>query len=381
MSQEDLHTADVKVSEKKLEPASGKKTVQRREWIDYARGIATLLVVFGHVAAGFKNVAHNGAPLDINYLPFELTSVVYYARMPLFFIISGIYIRRSFEKRGLAPFARNKFDTIFYPYLIWATIQFIFQLIGYQYGVSNSPREAADILYLFVRPDQMDQFWFLYALFSTSMVYALLVHFAKFSSKQILAIASLLYIVFYYLPNEAFLFGFKYVCKFLFYLSLGDLTASYLLNEKNRPLFASLKVTAILVGLFVLIRYIMTAYDIPEYEKDFFSWQNVMLLICIFTGLAMILNLSFAFEKFQILKWLKVVGTYSLYIYTMHIIINGIARYVILKLTNYQVPNLALYIVTALAIVLPIILYKLMNRAGLWFLYNPRKENAAVPVG
>ena len=69
----------------------------RMAWIDYLRGIAIVLVVYRHVLLGLQNsgMAPPSGFLDANIMFFSF-------RMPLFFILSGIFITGSLAKKTLA---------------------------------------------------------------------------------------------------------------------------------------------------------------------------------------------------------------------------------------------------------------------------------------
>ncbi len=345
-------------------------TSNRRGWIDYARGIAIIMVVFGHVSGGFIS-----SGLKINLFFHTLIQVIYYARMPLFFVISGIYIWNSYEKRGLKKFIEYKFSTILYPYFIWGGLQLGFQMVASYYNLSNTPRKITDFLFLLYKPHEIDQFWFLYVLFGVAALFALLRSYCNISKIQFLILGSLTYILFYYLPPTFYDFGIKTICKFLFYLALGDVISSYVLNPKNFEKLSSIKYLIIFALLYASIKTAMIRENIPEMETDFFSWQNALLLVSIFTGLGLILNVSFILERYQLFLWLRKIGKYSLYIYIMHNIVSGFSRIVLMKITNGQYTNLILYVVTGLAIGLPIAIYKMTNYFGLSFLYTPKKTN------
>jgi Fucose 4-O-acetylase and related acetyltransferases len=356
-------------------PATGLKQVSasRRDWMDYARGIAIILIVFGHLIGGFAQIRHQGEALDLDWTFYKVCEIIYYARMPLFFVISGIYIRNSLLKRGFKKFCRYKFDTIFYPYLVWASIQILFQYIGYRMQVSNTPRQPADFLKLLYDPHSTDQFWFLYTLFAVAIVYAVMVYYLKVNKAILLTVAATAYIVFYFLPDAFFIFGIKYVAKFFFYLVLGDIASAWFLNPQHARKFSSVKILLVLLGAFVLIKLVMNRMHITEDENDFFSLQNLLLISSIFIGMALILNISFILQRYHLIRWLSVIGKNSLYIYSMHIILGGLLRTVLLKATNYQYPNFSLYVVVILSILLPIAIIKLFNRMGFWWLYNPTK--------
>jgi uncharacterized membrane protein YcfT len=124
-----------------------KSPKNRYGWIDYARGIAITLIVFGHTGGGFIK-----AGAAINPWLLDICQSVYYSRMPLFFVVSGLFVQRSLAKRGLVSFARYKFSTILYPYLLWASVQLLIQIFSYQRGLANMPRTWADFARLFYDP-------------------------------------------------------------------------------------------------------------------------------------------------------------------------------------------------------------------------------------
>ena len=65
-------------------------TKSRYPWVDYLRGIAIMLVVYRHVLIGIQrsNLSVPQVLEDANMLFFSF-------RMPLFFILSGIFISGS----------------------------------------------------------------------------------------------------------------------------------------------------------------------------------------------------------------------------------------------------------------------------------------------
>lgn len=344
----------------------------RNGWIDYARGIAIIMVVVGHITGGFRKIQHDGFSLQVDYFLDEFFTLLYGARMPLFFVISGLFIENSFRKRRLPAFVSYKFSTILYPFLIWASIQLLFQLVGNKFGASATERSAKDFLFLFYQPHKLDQFWFLYVLFEVAVIYALLRHFFRLHRVVFLLIGITAYIVYYQIPDHLFIFGIKYVCKFLFYLALGNFISPYVLERSNQKHFASWGSTILLTALFFLLRFLMKYLGFTESEMDvrLFSFENFLLLAVVFAGLALILNVSFLLERLGVLTWLKTIGKYSLYIYCMHILTAGIARYLILKVTNYQFPSLSYYLLCAVSVLVPVMIAKMLNRYNLEFFFT-----------
>ena len=127
----------------------------RFNWVDIAKGIATLLVVYRHVLIGVKRSG-------IEIIPFllQLNEMVYSFRMPLFFILSGFFFAKSVAKRSRGEFSILKVRSLIYPYLVWAFIQVSLQIILSDY--SNSNRTIKDYSYILLQPRAIDQLWFLF---------------------------------------------------------------------------------------------------------------------------------------------------------------------------------------------------------------------------
>src|SRR5215207_4345054 len=96
---------------------------KRLEWVDYLRGIAIVLVVYRHALLGIER-SQVAVPQFLN----EANMIFYSFRMPLFFLLSGIFISRSLAKRSFRQLAGIKFEKLLYPYLIWTFLQVTLQI-------------------------------------------------------------------------------------------------------------------------------------------------------------------------------------------------------------------------------------------------------------
>jgi fucose 4-O-acetylase-like acetyltransferase len=127
----------------------------RQVWIDFARGIGVILVVYGHVLGGLipPHLFPDGP------LAQWMSYTLYTFHMPLFFFLAGLNVQHSLT-RGARPFLASKAWTIAYPYVLWSLIQgSVIMLISRN---ANIPITASDLMAIWYRP--MAQFWFLYAL-------------------------------------------------------------------------------------------------------------------------------------------------------------------------------------------------------------------------
>src|SRR6202035_3875273 len=72
----------------------------RLAWVDYLKGIAIVLVVYRHVLIGIQRYVAGqqakGTPIPDVPLYLEKANIIFFSfRMPLFFILSGIFISGS----------------------------------------------------------------------------------------------------------------------------------------------------------------------------------------------------------------------------------------------------------------------------------------------
>ena len=135
----------------------------RVQWIDATRGLAVLLVVFGHAAGGVIDSAGPGALGGLR----TLLVALYTFHMPLFFVLSGLF----FEQRaavGARLFVAGLIPSIVYPYFLWSIVQ-VSVIFALGALVNHPPGQyLATILSLAWQP--VAQFWFLHALFLIQFV-------------------------------------------------------------------------------------------------------------------------------------------------------------------------------------------------------------------
>jgi fucose 4-O-acetylase-like acetyltransferase len=125
----------------------------RTQWLDGAKGIGIMLVVYGHAARALY-------PGDTAPAWARMADRVIYAfHMPLFFLVAGLFVWPSLGK-GRARFAADKLQTIVYPYVLWSLIEGGLEVVFA--GEVNSPVGWRDLASIPVVP--IEQFWFLYVL-------------------------------------------------------------------------------------------------------------------------------------------------------------------------------------------------------------------------
>lgn len=136
---------------------------RRIRWIDVARGMAILLVVFGHAAGGLIDAAGKGSMPTLRYV----FLAIYTFHMPLFFLLSGMFFEQRMHK-GSGRFFSQLLITIAYPYFLWSIIQF--GLIFSLGSIVNHPAGQFFPTILALPWQSVSQFWFLQALFLINLL-------------------------------------------------------------------------------------------------------------------------------------------------------------------------------------------------------------------
>ena len=327
---------------------------KRLPWIDYAKAIAIILVVYRHVLIGFTR-----ADIEINQFLLLANEVVYTFRMPLFFILTGIFIRRSISKRGNRSFVRNKAITLLYPYFIWGGLQISLQVFLSDH--INADRSWIDYSYLLIRPRAIDQFWFLYAMFNTSVVFLLAFRIWKGRVGGLLLTGIALHCLSTWLIGVNVAYDVAY---YFLFIAIGDYLASFIFQEQRQPTFASFRLTLLLLPLFILSQWVWLHYE----KVNVFAFALIALVGC-----ALMLNLSFLLARYRVFPYLRVFGYHSLYIYIMHVIISAAVRVFLINVVGITHFGVLFALCLVLAVVLPIVIYNALLKMGGWFLFTPQK--------
>ncbi|UCJ09225.1 acyltransferase [Chitinophaga pendula] len=334
----------------------------RHAWIDYAKGIAILFVVYRHVIYG---LLYSG--VEINDTMMDANEMLYGFRMPLFFFLSGLFFSSSQRKYGPKNFAITKVNTLLYPYLLWCIIQLTLQIMFSEY--TNFKRDAGDYIDILIHPRTMLQQWYLFALFNTSVLYLFFSQVCRFKAPVQLLIGLALLSLKPYAGDISTLTD---VMMHYVFFALGDLAAPYFFREKILDSLTSAPKALLLLPVFIGIQY----YCMKHPGMNIYIYSAMAL----FGGLLVII-LSLLLAKHERLTILRTIGHYSLYIYLLHLGIVFLLRFMVLK-TGLQInmPLLTLFLVTA-GIYGSMLLYRVCIRLGMNFLFKgPFKQVNYTPV-
>lgn len=324
---------------------------KRLRWVDYAKGIGIFLVVLGHGLRGLVS----SSILSASPLTQAIDQWIYAFHMPLFFLLSGLFVERSLSK-PFQQFLKDKLRVIAYPYFVWSLLQSFLQIVV---GNSTNNRMAvSDLWKIFYSP--ILQFWFLYVLFVLLLAYALLRRF-KVPVLAIL-VAGLL---FYYIPVNLGSWGVAYMIRLNApYFLIGAYIGSRPLPDFTRIPLPRLALTAAIGFLLVSLAVVTQLVT-----------QLAMVPLVAIAGVSATIAISVLLDR---LNWLQVLvwwGTLSLEIYVSSTIFQAVVRILLQKV---GILNPALHLVVSLvaAIYLPILLVELSRRLRVPYLFSLRAKTA-----
>lgn len=340
----------------------------RMAWVDYLRGIAILLVVYRHVLLGLQN--SNMAPpsgyLDANIMFFSF-------RMPLFFILSGIFITGSLAKKSLGKIVYSKFELLLYPYIIWSIIQITIQIAAAHW--TNSQRHLIDYTYIFYQPKQLDQFWYLPALFNSTIIYLLTKTKLKLHGWMQIVLGLVLYFLSQYCRKVSMMSDWM---EFYIFFAIGDTISTLFFRESVQSFLKNRWTFLILLPFFIATQF----YYLHLYNSSPGNDVPLVLFLPIaLFGCLTMCTLAYRLEAWNILRFLRVLGFHSLYIYVMHVIVAAFVRVILTKLLGLHQPIALLFIGIAFAATIPVMIYNLfVFEKPLFFLFTLRRYSKKPPV-
>ncbi len=352
-------------------------TEKRWVWIDSDKGISIILVGFGHCLATLQN--HG---LDLNSYPLitYLSVFLYGFRMPLFFIVSGIFISGGLKKKGLNGYSVYRADTIFYPLLVWGIIEITLSLLTSRFTHNNTT--ISNYFDLLIDARKTGHFWYLNALFFISVLYAFTRIALKIKPAKQFILGLALYAVSAYIHINYLNAGsLTDIFEYYIFFSIGDLISNTVLDQENVRRFSSFKIFFPLLAVFLILQYRFTQYNMqggPDGINYVEHQMPLFFLVEALVGCTISVNFSFLLQKYNALRFLRVIGFHSLYIYCMQIIVMTITRTILLnflKITN--VPLLVTVIWTS-GVVIPIVIYNLCMKFNMWWLFTFKKPKPKI---
>lgn len=353
-------------------------SASRLAWIDYARGICIILVCYRHSFDGLKE-AH--LPVNHFYLLQVLNVCFYSFRMPLFFIVSGLFVSRSLAKKSLKNYAWGRFSVVFYPLLIWGSLQITLQLLlkGYV-NAHPAPFDYVNLVIYPRNPTNNQQFWYLNALFFVGVFYAFFKVVCRFTLWQQLLLGLVLYAAAGYMGYNGIAFYiFPDIFHFYIYFCIGDIISSFIFRKETTAIILSPKWLIASVLFCIALQTVFTTINMGHADDNYINVRMPWLFLPIsLSGCMVMIQLAQILQRKDNFKWLRVIGYHSLYIYLMHLMLVAAVRIVMVRVLHIYYIPLIMFAAILTGVIVPILVYNISLRLGAWWLFTLKKPTAEI---
>ena len=333
-----------------------KSEVGRKEWMDFVKGVAIIMVVVYHTMLFLRSIEYEGGGMGRAKIVLELFP------MPAFFLIAGMF---HFRVSGwtFAETWKRRLAQYLYLYVLWSIIRFVFYLVVPNVrsadgagATANSPLALLGIL---VWP--MSSYWFIYALF----VFTLLVWLGRKLPKWAqLAVAGAISVLFSAGLVDTHNVGWDRMGEYLIFFVIGVLFSQPIGKwvPKVRPwmvavLFAVFGVISVALAFVPIVGRVPGAVLIGQFASIAFGFTASVYLV-----------------KVRALSWVTYLGVRSLNIYLFHVfVIAGLVVVVALLPILHVLPGrgfIVLFTVATLVVIICLILSRVLTRVS-WLFVNP----------
>jgi fucose 4-O-acetylase-like acetyltransferase len=310
-------------------------------------------VVLGHTLRGLR-ATHI---LPDSGMPLQIDRFVYAFHMPLFFLLAGLFLPKSLD-RPFREYVGDRFARLGYPYIIWAPLQTVLQIVGSRF--TNHPQQPSDLWRIVYAPPM--QFWFLYVLLVlVLLVYALWrlrigrlgVLLAATATLATTDRVTLLDWDVWFMARASFI-----------YLAVGMVIGT----PRARRLWMQLPTPmAAVVALLGFAAVALTA------RTDGLEAHSALARSMAFVGVAATLALSQLPFPGSLRVALRYLGQQSLVIFVAHTIVSAVARIVLLSVLHVHGPTIHIVLAMSLGVVAPLVLDHFCKRFGISAFEYPRR--------
>ncbi|KQS04184.1 hypothetical protein ASG11_07910 [Sphingomonas sp. Leaf357] len=305
--------------------------MNRHAWLDHARGIGIILVVYAHqmraqTAIGQFPAAWNG--------PFQ-DALIYSFHMPLFFFISGVVSLKSMRSKPFAESFLDKLKSIAYPYFLWSILSWCLSALAVHYV--NKPMDFRSLISIVYQP--ILQYWFLYVLFFCQLV--ALIFRRAFPANIVIAAIFLVAPLPFINPTIN-----EFVASFPFFV-IGMMTSGFLLAPTDRRSTRG-KILAAVAALGVFMVLVCV-------RRDNSASLSAAALVQAWAGIAFIIVVARIIGPRC--SWLSTLGQASMAIFVMHTIVAAAIR-TILGMTGPHHPLLLLLACVIGGLIVPLIVVR-----------------------
>jgi fucose 4-O-acetylase-like acetyltransferase len=314
----------------------------RSNIVDIVKGIAIILVAYGHTAQG---MIHRGWWVTPG--AFFSDTFIYSFHMPVFFFVAGLFVAGSIAKRGGRRFTVEKLKTILYPYVLIVVLNAALNPLVGRFKSGHEPFQWKIFL---LRLLDGDASWFLFVLFVCLMVALLTVQVPHWLRFVVAALVGMTPSFGPPLTNQ--------VLREFCFLAAGMRVGTRIYRlERVRASTAALAFLSLAVLQVAMIYF----FGAPT------RWTYIELGM---TGTAGLFLLSKALDKHSVGTGLAWVGRASLAIFLLSSFAQGATREILLRVFHTNELWLQLLLPTLFATLLPAIVWYQQDRWRVGWLFH-----------
>lgn len=322
--------------------------VKRIEWIDIAKGIGIILVVYGH----------------IHYVPETMNAWLCSFHMPLFFFLSGINFNDNKYINDFSSFIKNKFCSLIVPYFMFSIVMYVYKIVRY---MLESYSGSVDTLKQFAKwamaiviqirtTDYGIGIWFIPCMFISFVLFYVIIKVAKGKKSVVLVLSTVLLLVGYLYCEYIDIklpWGIDAAFIAVFFVALGYLFKGKLNKE------ITISGQTILMGAIALIINIVFAYlNNKVLGRTVGMWSNnygnlLFFLIAAIMGIVFVVILS----NIVRFKFVRKIGKNSIYFYGLHVVLIELMDILVEHFVKETGTIMNFLISTVIMIVVVLILY------------------------
>ncbi len=282
----------------------------KKTYINYARGIAIILVVFGHMIE---------MTLINESVKFNIDFAFYLLHVPTFLLISGYLFKYTKERHDLKHIIITKTKGLLCVYILWGIVLSIFTYFVNNLSMIDSVKYSLNAI------------WYLLFLWLCIIGIIVIELFPKKVRYILWAMILLLAIIApFYSGGIA-----KIIIHFLIF-SLGYYGFEYIINNRIKYM------VVIFFAVSVVLSYYTGKVSMKNAESlDVYSLLLFMLKII---GSMIIPIIVYEFEKMKKIQWLNKLGGMTLYIYVLHFFLIGLYK-------NIHNSSVVVYILSACIVI------------------------------
>lgn len=296
--------------------------------MDDCKGLAIVLVVYGHVAGGLEA----GGVLQPGSGFIALRTWVYLFHMPAFFLLSGLFARRAIG-RPWRTVIGGRLKTLAYPYILWTSIYLVAQTLMARFA--NNPPDYHRAARFLWEPYGYG-LWFLYCLFLIALLFHGLL-LARLPKTAVLLGTLGLHLAAWYQVFSFWPIFNTAMLNFVFY-ALGGLYAERIIALVEKPRAAAAVAAGILLlGLMTGLNLALGGLMLPL--ALVFAVPGIAGLVLLAKGIGPCASLA------------SVLGFYSLEIYLAHPLFSIMPRAILGRAGIHgPLPNIAACLITGVLV-------------------------------